>query len=277
MNILITGANGFIGKHLINKYKPKHKIFELVNGNEYSFDNNIFTVNLLEKKHISLVLKEKIEINIVIHLATVMCSNENQKDFSLLSDNIKIYENLFLIINYFTPAKVINFSSTAVYPNQDGEYLEVSEIKPSINNDSLYGLAKFCGENILDTLCKDIDIVHLRVAQVIENDRGDRIFEVMKKELTKTNNITVYGNGERISSFISVQNLIQKVDLFIMNEESGIYNTSEYNLSYKDIALSLISQYGNKSSSMSFKDIGLSSKTLVNTDKLKKIELKYGM
>jgi 2-alkyl-3-oxoalkanoate reductase len=271
MNILITGANGFIGKYLIDNIKSKHKIFQLVNGEKYSFNKNTFTVNLLDLGHINLFLKERIDVDMVIHLAAVMCSNENQKDFSLLSDNIKIYENLVLIIKKFRPTKIINFSSTAVYPNKDGEFSEVSEIKPSINNDSLYGLAKFCGENILDIFCNNANIVHLRVAQVIENERGDRIFEVMKRELSETNNITVYGNGRSVSSFISINNLIQKVNLFIENNERGIFNTSEFNLSYKDLALNLISKYGDNSSSMSFKDAGLSSQTIVNNNKLKKL------
>ena len=94
MNILITGANGFIGKHLISDIKSKHKIFQLVNGDIYSFNKIFFTVNLLDVEHIALFLKERIDVDIVIHLAAVMCSNENQKDFSLLSDNIKIYEIL---------------------------------------------------------------------------------------------------------------------------------------------------------------------------------------
>jgi len=271
MNILITGANGFIGKHLINDIKSKHKIFQLVNGEIYSFNKNIFTVNLLDKEHISLFLKEKIDVDVVIHLAAIMCSNENQKLFSLLSNNIKIYENLVLIIQKLRPNKIINFSSTAVYPNQDGDFSEASEIRPSINNDALYGLSKFCGENIIDIFCNDINIVHLRVSQVIENERGNRIFEVMKKELSKTNNITVYGNGRRVSGFISINNLVQTVNLFIEIDESGIFNTSEYNLSYKDLALNLIGEYGDESSSMSFKDAGLSAQTIINNNKLKKL------
>ena len=93
----------------------------------------------------------------------------------------------------------------------------------------------------------------------------------MKKELSKTNNITVYGNGRRVSGFISINNLVQTVNLFIEIDESGIFNTSEYNLSYKDLALNLIGEYGDESSSMSFKDAGLSAQTIINNNKLKKL------
>ena len=277
MNILVTGSNGFIGQHLVKEIKNRHKLYQLINGNRYSVHNNKITANLLNINHIKFLLKEELAIDVVIHLAAKMCTTNNNKDFSLLSENIKIYENLVLIINQIRPKKVINFSSTAVYPNIDGEYLESSEIRPSINNDCLYGLAKFCGENILDSLCEGIDIAHLRVSQVAENNRSDRIFEVMKKELFENNNITVYGNGNRISGFIGINTLIKKINFFLENDIKGIYNTSEYNLSYKDLASNLISKYGDQKSSISYIDSGVSSKVIINNEKLKKAEQKHGL
>ena len=163
--------------------------------------------------------------------------------------------------------KVINFSSIAVYPNKDGEYFETSEIRPSVNHECFYGLSKFCGENILDSLCEGIDIAHLRVSQVAENNRSDRVFEVMKKELFENNKITVYGNGNRISGFIEINTLIKKINFFLENDIKGIYNTSEYNLSYKDLASNLISKYGNQKSSISYIDRGVSSKVIINNEK----------
>ena len=275
MNILVTGSNGFIGQHLVKEIGNEHKLYQLINGNRYSLHNYKITTNLLNIDHIKYLLKEELKIDAVIHLAAKMCTTNNNKDFSLFNENIKIYENLVLIINQIRPKKVINFSSTSVYPNMDGEYLENSEIRPSINNDCLYGLAKFCGENILDNLCDGIDITHLRVSQVAENNRSDRVFEVMKKELFENNKITLYGNGNRISGFIGIKTLIKKINFFLENDIKGIYNTSEYNLSYKDLASNLISKYGDQKSSISYIDSGVSSKVIINNEKLKKAELKY--
>ena len=229
MNILITGANGFIGQHLVKEIKHTHKLYKLINGHRYSLHNDIITANLLNIDHIRFLLQEKLNIDVVIHLAAKLCSESNSKDISLFHENIKIYEHLTLIINHFKPKKVINFSSIAVYPNKDGEYSETSEIRPSVNHECFYGLSKFCGENILDKLCEDFSIIHLRVSQVEENERSDRIFEVMKRELLKTNIITVHGKGRRISGFISVNVLLKKINFFLESDLKGIYNTSEYN------------------------------------------------
>ena len=91
------------------------------------------------------------------------------------------------------------------------------------------------------------------------------------------NKITVYGNGKRISGFIGINTLIKKINFFLENDIKGIYNTSEYNLSYKDLASNLISKYGDQKSSISYIDSGVSSKVIINNEKLKKAEQKHGL
>lgn len=275
MNILITGANGFIGNHILKFLENEHLIYSLVNGETYNYTGNNIVVNLLNHKHTESLLLENLELDIIIHTASKLASSSNLNDISLLTENILMYQNLTSIINRFQPTKVINFSSIAVYPNKDGEYFEDSEIRPSINNDGLYGLSKFCGENILDMTCKKTLLTHLRVAQVYgDGMREDRIFEIMKKELKETNIITVFGKGRRISGFIDINTLLDKVTFFINNTFTGIYNVSAENLSYTDLALRIINQYGDAKSIIKLVNHGLSSQCLINTDKLKKIEVK---
>jgi len=279
MNILITGANGFIGKHLVENLKNKNNLIELKNGENYlNDDNSKITCNLLDKNHINSFLEESLQIDLIIHTASKLASVKNVKNLSLLHDNIVIYEHLALIIEKYKPKKVINFSSIAVYPNEDGEYFENSEIRPSANNDCLYGLSKFCGENILDFLHKKTSIIHLRIAQVYgAKMREDRIFRIMQNELQETNTITVFGNGRRVSNFINIDTLIKKIMFFIENDITGIFNIGEKNLSYRDLALQIIKQYGNDKSQIKLVKDGISSKFLLNTDKLKEMEFKHGM
>ena len=92
MNILVTGSNGFIGQYLVKEIKNRHTLYQLINGSRYSLHNNKITANLLNINHIKFLLKEELKIDVVIHLAAKMCTTNNNKDFSLLSENIKIYE-----------------------------------------------------------------------------------------------------------------------------------------------------------------------------------------
>ncbi len=270
MNILITGANGLIAQNLIKKINNTHNIYLLLNGEVYEFYNNKITVNLLNVNHVQSLLKEKLEFDILVHTASKMADKNNLEDIDLFFDNISMYKNLVLIVNRFKPKKVINFSSIAVYPNKDGIYCENSEILPSVNNDGLYGLSKFCGENLLDFCCKGTGVVNLRISQVYSK-RSDRIFEVMKKELLESNKISVYGNCNRVSNFITIDTLVEKILFFINNDSYGVFNIGDENLSYKDLALSIINKYGNSESIIECVNKGVFSKVYINTDKLKNI------
>lgn len=275
MNILITGSKGYIGKSLINSLNNEFNIIGISNGMEYSFSNSLIYLDLLNKEHLEQFLKEDIEIDIIIHIASKMASSNNINDMSLFYDNVKMYENIVLMAKHFKPSKLINFSSIAVYPNISGEYNEMSLINPSVNNDALYGLSKFCGENIVDHLLKETSVktVHLRVSQVYSDDmREDRLYPMMKKELKEENQITVYGNGERVSNFIHKDKLIQKVVLFIKNDIYGIFNIGKDNLSYNDFARDVINKFGNNESKIISIDKGLKEKVYINVDKLNNLE-----
>lgn len=273
MNILITGSKGFIAQHLIGKINNEYRIIKLINGASYSYNEGEIVCNLLDLSHIEKLLKEKMNIDIIIHTASKLASSGTINQMSLLYDNIKMYEHLTKIIVQFSPKKILNFSSIAVYPNEDGEYFENSQIRPSLNNDCLYGLSKFCGENILDFFNKQTKIVHLRISQVHgEGMRDDRIFTMMQNELEQKNQISVFGNGRRISNFIDIDTLTQKIFFFIEHEEMGVFNVGDKNLSYKDIASDIISKYGNNESKIVLFEQGVSSQSLINSDKLKEIE-----
>lgn len=274
MNILITGSNGFIARNLIQKISNEYCLIKLINGPYYSYSQGEVVCNLLDLNHVKKFLQEKLNIDMIIHTASKLASSDTSNQISLLYENIKMYEHLSMLIAAFKPKKVINFSSIAVYPNQDGEYFENSEIKPSLNNDGLYGLSKFCGENILDFFHKQTNIIHLRIAQVHGEDmRDDRIFKIMQNELQQKNQISVFGNGRRISNFIDIDILLQKIIFFITHNKTGIFNIGDKNLSYKDIAFDIINKYGNTKSAIILLEQGVSAQCLINCDKLKEIEV----
>ncbi|WP_107695726.1 NAD-dependent epimerase/dehydratase family protein [Campylobacter concisus] len=270
MNILITGSGGFIGSNLINNLKNEYFILELYNGLEYNFNENKIVCNMQNEEHVEKLLNEDIKIDIIIHAASVLATKDNVRDLSLFYDNIKIYENLLLIVNKFKPQKLINFSSIAVYPNKDGFFSEISEIRPSLNTECLYGLSKFCGENILDFYLKnkDIKVIHLRLSQVYgPGMREDRIVKLMEKELKETNKITVFGMGKRASNFINIDTLIKKIRIVLNYNSSDIFNIGEENISYKTLAERIIQQYGNKDSVVKLTKVGISSNVIIDCSK----------
>lgn len=278
-NIMITGASGFIGKHLSKSLEDTYNIFSLDSRPNTSLNSNInnyVVFDLTDKARVSSYFnefKKDHKIDIIIHLAFKLVSSGDSDNTDILFQNIKITESIVGMAKILKPKKIINFSSIAVYPNKNGTYSELSEIKPSVNVECLYGLSKFCSENILDFKLQNENILisHLRVAQVYgDGMRDDRIIPIMLAELREKNTITVFGQGERVSNFIRVDKLLNVIDIFLTKDLRGIYNIGNESLSYLDLAKKLLNEYGNKESKIIREKKGSRAKFYLDTSKIDK-------
>lgn len=274
MNILITGVNGFIGKHLRYHFQSQHEIFtisrkagaESLSANDYEID--LSDVNLVKERFTSNVFKKKIDV--IFHCAAVLSTKDN-KDITVFHKNNAITESMIYIAGIVEAAKFINISSIGVYPNSDGTYTEESAIEPSMNHECLYSLSKICSEELFKFYLKDsLQVINLRLGQVYgPGMREDRIFSIMKDELQKENTITVFGKGERISNFVSIGYFINKIEQIIHNNKiQGTYNLGEKNMSYSDLANIVIKEFGNSSSKIIFNESGVKSKVIIDSTKI---------
>ncbi len=263
MNVLITGANGFSGKNLSEYLKSKGYNIIRLTRKEADLQN------FQEVKEFASKIQE--QINTVIHTAfkTASPNQTKEQQIQTFNENILITKNTIELASMLHIEKFINFSSMSVYPSTDGCFNENSIIKTSENTDCMYGLAKFCAENMFDLYLKNTKIIHLRIAQIFsENMREDRIIPVMKRELSENNKITVYGNGERSSCFISVLKLCEIINFFLQKNLTGIYNTGEFNITYYDLAKKIINKYGNENSEIIKEEKGSKSKFRMDFSKL---------
>jgi len=274
MNILLTGAGGFIGSHLYKELNSEHKVFRVFYPSGYIEGQNSFSVNLTNIAAVNKLIKDlskQQKIDAIIHLASAMASSDKIDDVRLLNKNILITDNVINIARLVNPKIFINFSSMAVYPNISGTFSEDSLPMPQKNPDCIYGLSKYCSEVMIDFLLrnKNIRIVHLRISQVHGNGmRTDRIIPVMLKELKETNTITVYGDGERTSNFINVDKLVKEVSFFLQEDISGIYNLGDQNILYLELAQELIDEYGDKDSKIHKEPQGNKEKFRLDISKL---------
>ena len=93
MNILITGATGFIGQHLVNKFlQEKHNIYCTFLKNENNpFENNVVALYFWEQNHNEIIIfLETNKIDGIIHLASVFLSSHKSEDINnLIDSNVK--------------------------------------------------------------------------------------------------------------------------------------------------------------------------------------------
>ena len=287
MNLLITGAAGFVGSFLAEKLEYKHLIISIKRVEKDNQKNTILadlTNENLVEKIVEKISTKNIKIDIIIHLAARTASSQNIEDISVLQDNNQISLNLAKLALKLNVKKVINFSSMSVYAYVDGTFDEKTLPNPVLNTDAIYGISKLNSEYLLDFFLRNTltNIIHLRVAMIYgENMPENRIIPMMKKELAETNIITIWGTGERVLNLISLDYLYGIIDFFIEKQQintfnSDVFNVVEKQISMKNLAEEIAQKYGNSNSKVSFieKKATNTSKFFLDGTKLKELNLK---
>lgn len=251
--ILITGGTGFIGSHLRGLLKTDFDVVVVDCRKKYEAD---IALDLTCRDDVTRAVSEgKLgrTVDVIVHLASRLIGSGNPQDTTVLHDNIRMAENVAYIGEKLSVKKIIHASTMAVYSNTTGTYNEDSATVTSKNAECLYGLSKICCEQLLDffLLPQAVKTVHLRFAQVYgEGMRNDRVMSHMEQELESTNSITVYGDGERTSNFIPVEQVVESIHRFIENDAEGTYNVGGEQLSYLQLAQRVIERNGVSRSSI---------------------------
>ncbi|MCR5591995.1 MAG: NAD(P)-dependent oxidoreductase [Lachnospiraceae bacterium] len=248
MRVLITGAGGFVGTHLKKFLEKDHSVLAT---SRHIGDGIAESLDLISDRSVDEFLDAHKDdgIDAIVHAAARLVSAGMSYDeqFSVFEDNIRMTRNVIRIAKELGVGTIVNFSSIAVYPNEDGTYDETSEIRMSGNAEFFYGLSKFASENMIDNaLSETVRIVHLRMAQVYgDGMRTDRIIPMMIESVRRDNKIEVYGDGERISCFIPVEKACEAAVFALVDTSlSGIYNVGDKNMSYLQLAEEICKRYG---------------------------------
>lgn len=186
-NILVTGGNGYIGSHLVDRLKgtlgTDAKIIvvdNLVNSSlqnqpEFIFEN----IDITNKEMLSKVFA-KHNIDFVFHLAALADARESQKiPFEYFETNIGGTLNVLRCIQEFKINKFIFASSCSVYGNAEGLIDEDTDTNPI----SVYGQTKLICEKIIQNFSKEYKIqsVVLRLFNVVGAHANGHIGEKSKK------------------------------------------------------------------------------------------------
>ena len=124
--VLITGANGYIGKCLYYFLKKKFKVIGI--DKVKSEEKNIIQCNILNKKKLDKVIKsEKPEI--IVHLAAQSLVDETINKKKYYDNNDKATKSLLEIIKKNKIKKIIFSSTAAIYKQSSKPLKENSKIK----------------------------------------------------------------------------------------------------------------------------------------------------
>ena len=237
MNILVTGANGFIGSNII-KLLSNDTNFKFFNGNRNFID--LYSIDSIER------YLDKNQIDTVIHCAIEGGSRLKQDTSDMLYKNILMYENLIKFSHKYK--MFINFGSGAEFDRkQNISNVNECEIFNIIPTD-FYGLSK----NVISKLSSHNPIIlNLRIFGCFYyNELSTRFIH---------NNINNYINKkpivihqDRYMDFLYIEDLVNIITYFLKNT---VTNYTDINMSYlKKYKLSDIANIINELSSYKVKE-----------------------
>ena len=162
--ILVTGATGFLGHHLVQKILNKGDRVIAVLGRPEDKANALpHHDNLIVFPCSALFSTDFGHVDTLIH--TAFSRGENMQG---LADSVELTERVIELVNYQAIDSFLNISSQGVYKGLNvGE--KVSELG-TIGPNTSYGLAKWAVENMLRIGCKK-PYTNIRMASLSANAR----------------------------------------------------------------------------------------------------------
>ena len=243
MNILVTGAAGFIGFHTCLYLLTKHKVFGLYNLNNY-YDVNLkkSRLKILKKNTDFEFLKtdiqnknlhnkfKKIKLDIIINLAAQAGVRHSLKDpFSYIDSNILGQINLLEFAKKIKIKKFIYASSSSVYGGNEKMPFSVKHRvdKPI----SLYAASKKSTELLAECYSHlfKIKCIGLRFFTVYGPwGRPDMATFIFTKKILENKKINIFNYGNMKRDFTYIDDIVKGIKGAV--NLKGDYKHKIYNL-----------------------------------------------
>jgi UDP-glucose 4-epimerase len=232
INVMVTGAAGFIGSHLADKLlELKNNVIAYDNFDEYyrGKENNIeqnisnpryklVKADILDFENLLTAMKG---VDIVFHLAAqpgVRFSSVNPQKTSMVNINGTL--NVVLAARKHRVKKIIFASSSCVYGVP--KYLPCDEQHPTLPI-SVYGVSKLVAEKYCEMFerVNNLPMVILRYHSVYgPRQRPDMSIFKFTKAIFQGQRPIVYGNGCQTRDFTYVSDVIEGTILAAESDES---------------------------------------------------------
>lgn len=236
MNVAVIGANGFIGKHLVDKLRslPNVNVFTFDISDKSAFDPKI-SYNKNDLSDTKQIASDFADIDLVYFLASAtipVTSWENP--LMEIEKNLKPFLSFIETVSKLKVKKIAFLSSAGtIYGVTTQKVNETSDKNPF----SPYGITKLAMENFLlyfKTRC-DINFDIYRVSNVYgegqNTSKGLGLINTLLEKIISENKIKIFGNGENLRNYIYVKDV---AELLGYSVTSDLSNSSTYNVSSND-------------------------------------------
>jgi nucleoside-diphosphate-sugar epimerase len=242
VKILITGAEGFVGRHFRRKLEPEHEIcpLDLKMGQDAR----------------DFFRKSDTSFDMVIHLAAVVGGRETiEREPLKVAVDLSIDAELFQWALRTKPGRVVYFSSSAAYPTslQDlNSRLKLWEGAIDLNSiqspDMTYGFAKLTGEyqaKFLEEAGIRTHVFRPFSGYGADQDLAYPFPSFIQRGKRKDDPFEIWGDGQACRDFIHIQDIIDGVMSAIANDVTGPVNLGTgVATSFNDLAYMISNQVG---------------------------------
>jgi len=239
-NILITGANGYIGSCLFHVLKSKFKVIGI--DKEKSKNKKVLQCNILNSRRLDLIIKKE-KPELIIHLAAQSLVDETINKKKYYDNNVLATNTLLKVMKKNNIHKIIFSSTAAVYKQNSRPLKEESKIHAL----STYAKTKLiCEKNIRNQ--KNIKSIILRFFNVcsaldkpivgeFHNPETHLIPTIVYKALYKMK-IYIYGNdfktfdGTCIRDYIHIKDICSAIEkstkFLLIKNQSDLFNIGSH-------------------------------------------------
>jgi nucleoside-diphosphate-sugar epimerase len=219
MNILVTGASGFIGRHVVRFLLNKNQRVVGIGRRKFEADRKGFT--FIQNDILDISLRELLkdyQIDNIVHLAAVQPKgNHSFEDFA----RVNIFTTERLMKECKSVKRFIYTSSMNIYGKPTE--LPVREVSPvSLNGYDYYSLSKYIAERIIDDNYSGNGVfITLRLASVFGVGHDDGIAYTLYSALRKNEDLELYSEGKTIKEMIHVHDVVQIIGRCLALDEEG--------------------------------------------------------
>lgn len=209
MKILITGATGFIGGHLLDAVVKEFgagSVVAFASRELKGFNCAIYN----DIKNFDLADYDFSEFTHLIHVGAFIPKNNKEANDVIRCNGNVFFTDGLLGLGFKKLIRIINISSVDVYGGA-GVISEESQISPI----SLYGASKLYCEQMIKTFAleKDIKFINLRVGHVYGpgEEKYQKILPLAIQKILAEQDVEIWGDGSELRSYIYVGDVVKVI------------------------------------------------------------------